>query len=72
LWLLETSIEEIEMSYTFDGIKAEVEYRRGRLLGVASSARIARRLRRRHWSGPEYGDQEAGDGTEWGGYDLAA
>lgn len=61
------------MSYTYMGVQAEVEYRRGRLMDGARSARRARWLRRRHESGPSAGTREqVRDGTASRGYDLAA
>ena len=64
------------MSYTYEGIQAEVDYRRGELLSGARSARLGRpgrRLRRRA-GGRHSADTRklVRDGTGSRGYDLAA
>lgn len=58
------------MSYTFDGVKAEVEYRRSQLLTSASTSRRVWRLRRRDAS--QVTRELVRDGTNSRAYDLAA
>jgi hypothetical protein len=67
------------MSYTYDGVRAEVEYRRGQMLAGADESRLVRRLRRsgrvgRHRStGPSSVRwEQVRDGTGPRNYDLAA
>lgn len=58
------------MSYTFDGVKAEVEYRRSQLLTSAGTSRRFWRLRRRDAS--QVTRELVRDGTSSRAYDLAA
>lgn len=58
------------MSYTFDGVKAEVEYRRSQLLTSAGTPRRVWRLRRHDAS--QVTRELVRDGTSSHAYDLAA
>ena len=58
------------MSYTFDGVKAEVEYRRSQLLATAGTSRRVRRSHRRDASLATR--EQVRDGTSSRAYDLAA
>lgn len=60
------------MSYTYDGVRAEVEYRRGQLLAGARGVRASRRSRRRLTRLDASTREQVRDGTDARGYDLAA
>lgn len=61
------------MSFTFEGMQAELTYRRDQMLVAADRSRLARLLRRR--PADEAGGrrwEQVRDGTDSRGYDLAA
>jgi hypothetical protein len=62
------------MSYTYDGVRAEVEYRRTTMLAGAEQSRLVRRLRRAGTALTKVSAtrQQVRDGTDPNGYDLAA